>query len=387
MALAWDGDHERLVIEAQALVECRRGRGGPRGGRGGTDQGRRERPAAAAGALTGALARAFAKRALAWSPPAARRARSAAFPWTRKATSARAERLPRRRPERVRAAGGTAARDRASPAAPAASSSVRGRLADASNATLLLRPSALRGRRRACVYKPVAGERPLWDFPDGTLAQREVAAYLVSEATGWGIVPPTVLRDGPFGPGMSSCGSSADRRTPARCSGSPRTPSPSPAGRRSRSAEVDEGRTALLVHADDERLRRIAVLDAVINNADRKGGHLLPAADGQLYGIDHGVSFPTEDKLRTLLWGWAGEPLPDEAVDVLDRLAADLEAGLAAQLAELLTPAEIAALRARVDRLLATGRHPEPGSDGPPSPGHRSEPFAGAARPLGRRRG
>ena len=119
-------------------------------------------------------------------------------------------------------------------------------------------------------------------------------------------------------------------------------------------ADVGEGRTALLVHADDERLRRLAVLDAVINNADRKGGHLLPGGEGRLYGIDHGVTFNAENKLRTLLWGWAGEPLTGEAVEVLKGLKESLEEGaaLALRLGELLTPAEVQATRARVAALL-----------------------------------
>ncbi len=122
------------------------------------------------------------------------------------------------------------------------------------------------------------------------------------------------------------------------------------------------------MHADDVRLRRMAVLDAVVNNADRKGGHLLPAAGGRLYGIDHGVTFHTEDKLRTLLWGWAGEPLPAEAVTVLERLAAELSGTLGERLAGLLTPAETAALRDRVHRLLETGVHPQPGGQWPSIP-------------------
>lgn len=135
-------------------------------------------------------------------------------------------------------------------------------------------------------------------------------------------------------------------------------------------AEVGEGRTALLVHADDPRLRRLSVLDAVINNGDRKGGHLLPAPDGRLYGIDHGVTFHAEDKLRTLLWGWAGEPLTDEAREVLAGLAAALAEGapLATRLAELITAVELAAVRDRVAHLLRTGTHPQPSGQWPSIP-------------------
>jgi uncharacterized repeat protein (TIGR03843 family) len=244
---------------------------------------------------------------------------------------------------------------------------VRGRVQDASNAVLYCE-CAHQGRTVACVYKPVSGERPLWDFPDGTLAEREVAAYLVSEATGWGLVPPTVLRDGPYGQGMVQLwiDSAGDEEGALLALTEDREPAPG--WKRVAEAQLEEGRTALLVHADDMRLRRIAVLDAVINNADRKGGHLLPAAGGRLYGIDHGVTFHTDDKLRTLLWGWAGEPLPDEAGPVLERIAADLRGPLGDRLAELLTEAETAALRERVDRLRETGRHPSPGGGWPAIP-------------------
>ncbi|WP_086770409.1 SCO1664 family protein [Streptomyces bobili] len=244
---------------------------------------------------------------------------------------------------------------------------VRGRITEASNAALYC-TVAHEGREAACVYKPVAGERPLWDFPDGTLAQREVAAYEVSEATGWGLVPPTVLRDGPYGEGM--CQLWIEMSPEAELLALLDAEEPGPGWKAIGLAEAGEGRTALLVHADDERLRRLAVLDAVINNADRKGGHLLPTTDGRLYGIDHGVTFNAEDKLRTLLWGWAGEPLTGEAVEVLKGLQSALEAGgtLTATLAALITPAEIDATRARVGALLESGRHPEPGGDWPAIP-------------------
>ncbi|MFJ1810548.1 MULTISPECIES: SCO1664 family protein [unclassified Streptomyces] len=244
---------------------------------------------------------------------------------------------------------------------------VRGRIRDASNAALYC-AVAYEGREAACVYKPVAGERPLWDFPDGTLAQREVAAYEVSEATGWGLVPPTVLREGPYGEGM--CQLWIETAPESELLALVDTEEPEPGWKAIGFAEVGEGRTALLVHADDERLRRLAVLDAVINNADRKGGHLLPTADGRLYGIDHGVTFNAENKLRTLLWGWAGEPLTGEAVEALKGLRAALEPDgrLAGTLAALITPAELDATRARADALLVAGRHPEPSGDWPAIP-------------------
>ncbi|MEU2715255.1 SCO1664 family protein [Streptomyces sp. NPDC007205] len=242
---------------------------------------------------------------------------------------------------------------------------VRGRIREASNAALFC-TVALDGREASCIYKPVAGERPLWDFPDGTLAGREVAAYEVSEATGWGLVPPTVLRDGPYGEGM--CQLWVDAQADAELLALVDAEEPEPGWKAIGLAEVGEGRTALLVHADDERLRRLAVLDAVINNADRKGGHLLPTPDGRLYGIDHGVTFNSENKLRTLLWGWAGEPLTAEAVDVLQGLREALGGPLGERLTGLITPAEIDATRARVDALLTTGVHPEPAGDWPAIP-------------------
>ncbi|MGX1682164.1 SCO1664 family protein [Streptomyces althioticus] len=244
---------------------------------------------------------------------------------------------------------------------------VRGRIREASNAALYCTVTH-EDREAACVYKPVAGERPLWDFPDGTLAGREVAAYEVSRATGWDLVPPTVLRDGPYGEGM--CQLWIETAPGAELLALVDGEEPEPGWKAIGLAEADEGRTALLVHADDDRLRRLSVLDAVINNADRKGGHLLPTADGRLYGIDHGVTFNTENKLRTLLWGWAGEPLPEEALDVLKGLRDALTPSgpLTAALTPLITPAEIGATRARVDALLTSGTHPEPGTDWPAIP-------------------
>ncbi|MEV6579148.1 SCO1664 family protein [Streptomyces sp. NPDC051582] len=269
---------------------------------------------------------------------------------------------------------------------------VVGRIREASNAVLLC-TVANGGVSADCVYKPVKGERPLWDFPDGNLAQREVAAYLVSEATGWGLVPPTVLRDGPYGEGMVQLWIDSQDSGDSGDSGDSRdSGGDEPAGEDAGDpsgllalvegeeagegwkpvalADVGEGRTALLVHADDPRLRRLAVLDAVINNGDRKGGHLLPAPDGRLYGIDHGVTFHREDKLRTLLWGWAGEPLTEEARGVLTALAAELADGepLATRLAELITAVELAAVRARVADLLRTGVHPSPSGQWPAIP-------------------
>jgi uncharacterized repeat protein (TIGR03843 family) len=245
---------------------------------------------------------------------------------------------------------------------------LEGRLVDASNTTLRALVT-LDGVTARCVYKPIRGERPLWDFPDGTLAGREVAAYLVSEATGWNVVPPTVMRDGPLGEGACQLWIDETRDEAAIRVGFVRADELPPGWLTVAAAEDDDGEAYLLAHADDDELSRMAVFDAVINNADRKGGHLLPAADGHLYAIDHGVTFNTENKLRTLLWGWAGEPLTDEAVEVLGKLSAELaDGGLGARLAELITAAELDALRARVAALLGTGRHPEPSGEWPAIP-------------------
>jgi hypothetical protein len=190
------------------------------------------------------------------------------------------------------------------------------------------------------VYKPTAGERPLDDFPDGTLSHREVAAFLVSEAIGWSVVPPTIRRDGPFGDGSLQLWIDID---PA----------------------VD---VVGMVVEDDRRLRRIAVFDAAVNNTDRKGGHLLPVSGGHVFGVDHGVTFSTVPKLRTVLWGWRGRPFAADERAGLSRLADALRGELARDLAGLLSRAEIAATRRRVDRLLETGRFPQPRPDWPAIP-------------------
>jgi len=190
------------------------------------------------------------------------------------------------------------------------------------------------------IYKPIAGERPLDDFPDETLSRREVAAFLVSEAMGWSIVPPTVLRDGPFGDGALQLWIDVDET-------------------------VD---VVAMVVEDDARLRRIAVFDAAVNNTDRKGGHLLPVTGGHVYGVDHGVTFSTVPKLRTLLWGWRGQSLAPDELDGLARLRDALRRDLARDLAGLLSRGEIAATRRRVDDLLETRRFHLPRPDWPAIP-------------------
>ncbi|SCF25791.1 conserved hypothetical protein [Micromonospora purpureochromogenes] len=243
---------------------------------------------------------------------------------------------------------------------------LEGRLVDASNTTLrgIL---TLGGRTARCVYKPVRGERPLWDFPDGTLAGREVAAYLVSRATGWDLVPPTVLRDGPFGPG--SCQLWIDEPDDAEpLVGFVPAEAVPPRWFPVAAARDDDGAAYALAHADDPRLARLAVLDAVLNNADRKGGHVLVGADDRLYGVDHGVCFHVEEKLRTVLWGWAGRQLPPDAVEMLDVLAGRVAGELGEELSAHLTIGEIAELAARTDRLREAGRYPQPPQDWPAMP-------------------
>jgi uncharacterized repeat protein (TIGR03843 family) len=235
---------------------------------------------------------------------------------------------------------------------------VEGRLVDASNATLFGVVS-LDGVDAACVYKPRAGERPLWDFPDGTLAHREVAAYELSAAAGWDVVPPTVLRDGPFGPGMCQLWIEVDE-TAAPLVDIVRRGRVPTGWRRVLDALGSGRQPVTLAHADDERLRRMAVFDAVINNADRKAGHVLLTPGGHVYGVDHGVCFSVDDKLRTVLWGWAGDGLGGDEIAVLSELRAQLEGPLAHRLGSLLDPDEVATTVARVDRLLAAAALPYP---------------------------
>jgi hypothetical protein len=218
---------------------------------------------------------------------------------------------------------------------------VVGRLVSSSNHAMVVR---LPGGFLA-VWKPTRGERPLFDFPIGTLTRREVAAHLVSETLGWGIVPPTLLRDGPFGEGMVQLWIDVDPDTDV----------------------------VAMINDDDLRLRRIAAFDAIVNNTDRKAGHLLPVPGGHLFAVDHGVTFSVAPKLRTVLWAWEGDPFDAEEVAGLGRVGEALgsaaEPGLLARdLAELISAREIEATRARVDELLAAGRFPSPNPDWPAIP-------------------
>lgn len=211
-----------------------------------------------------------------------------------------------------------------------------GRIPWASNATLLVRV-CLDGQEALAVYKPRRGERPLWDFPEGTLYRREVAAYLVSEALQWGLVPPTVVREGPFGVGAVQL-----------------------------YIEADPNVTAFeLLEAGHPALRRIAAFDVVTNNADRKAGHCLAGRDGRVWAIDHGLCFNMEPKLRTVLWDFAGERLAADLVADLEELARALEGELGACLAELLAPSEVAATARRARELARAGVMPQPGPGRP----------------------
>jgi hypothetical protein len=212
-----------------------------------------------------------------------------------------------------------------------------GLLPRASNHTFLCRVHDA-DRETLAVYKPKAGEAPLWDFPEGTLCRREVAAYVVADALGWPRVPPTVLRDGPLGVGSVQ---------------------------RFLSFDPEQHYFTMLEQRPDD-FRRVALFDVVTNNADRKSGHCLLADDGEVFVVDHGVCFSVDGKLRTVIWDFAGEPVPPPMLEDLRRLEGRLSDGdLAGRLGSLLSPAEVDAARGRLASLLARGRFPEPGPGRP----------------------
>jgi uncharacterized repeat protein (TIGR03843 family) len=211
-----------------------------------------------------------------------------------------------------------------------------GRLVQASNATLFVTVATADGPVDA-VYKPIAGEAPLWDFPDGTLAYREVAAHVGARALDWELVPLTILRDGPYGLGMVQ-----------------------------EWIETDESVDLVAwAQSRDPRLARMALFDALINNTDRKIGHLLPTADGRLLGCDHGVAFHEQYKLRTVIWQFRGEPIPDHLLADIERIP---PADFTSLLDGLIAPAEIAAFLARRANLLEDGHFPMPPTDWPAVP-------------------
>jgi uncharacterized repeat protein (TIGR03843 family) len=243
---------------------------------------------------------------------------------------------------------------------------VEGRLADASNATLRCQITAGDDRTLLCVYKPMAGERPLWDFPEWTLTHRELAAHALSAAAGWHLVPPTVWRDdGPLGAGMCQLWIDEDAAA-AKVAVVRRRQEPK-GWLHVLDAEDGAGRPLQLVHAPDAELQVMAAFDAIANNADRKGGHVLTDEQGRTWGIDHGVTFAADEKLRTVLWGWSGDPLPDWLADQLE--------GLRALLGDTYDPVdrwladdEREALRRRLRRLLSTQRFPRPSQRWPAVP-------------------
>jgi uncharacterized repeat protein (TIGR03843 family) len=245
---------------------------------------------------------------------------------------------------------------------------VLGRLADASNLALLVRVGGDDGP--LAIYKPVRGERPLWDFPEGTLAAREVAAYAISAAGGWDVVPETVFRAGPHGPGSVQ-----------RWVGDPEVEPEFPVDVVAPDAvpegwvpvlqgEDAEGRPVVVVHEDSGATRAVAAFDAVINNSDRKGSHLVREA-GALKGFDHGLCLHEDAKLRTVLWGFAGQPLSPVELERIDRVRAavgDDTSTLRATLDTLVTTSEVAALGARCRRLLARAAYPRPSGQWPAIP-------------------
>lgn len=245
------------------------------------------------------------------------------------------------------------------PLVPEGELTLHGRVLPASNATFVGEIGGVR-----VVYKPVAGERPLWDFPDGTLAGREVASYVVSEALGWDIVPPTTLGEGPHGPGMVQLWRDSDEsQAPVDIV----RPGAAPAGCRHVFDGLDAHDTAVsLVHEDSPALRRMALFDVVVNNADRKGGHVLAMAGGHRHGVDHGLTFHVDHKLRTVLWGWLGEPLTEGEITGLQRLLDALEGEALLRLRGLVSTQEVTAAVARAEALLAAGEFPAPRDSGYP---------------------
>ncbi|WP_208542931.1 SCO1664 family protein [Nocardioides euryhalodurans] len=238
---------------------------------------------------------------------------------------------------------------------------LHGRIMPASNATFV---GEVDGTQ--VVYKPIAGERPLWDFPDGSLAFREVASHLVSAASGWDVVPLTVLREGPHGLGMVQLWKEPD---PDQEAVTIVPEGATPAGFLHVFDGVDQhDRPISLVHEDSVALRRMAVLDVLVNNADRKGGHVLEMTGGHRHGVDHGVTFHAEPKLRTVLWGWAGEPLAADELDGIDRVLAAVAGTLGEGLEHLVTEREVEGLRRRAERLRAAAVFPQPRGDWPAIP-------------------
>jgi len=216
---------------------------------------------------------------------------------------------------------------------------VTGRLVDASNATLYATVK-YESEELVCIYKPIAGERPLWDFSDGNLAHREYAAYLLSNHLGFDLVPLTILRDGPYGPGMVQQWIDLDE-------------------------SID---LAAFFSTDHPKLRSMAIFDAIINNTDRKIGHLLPVDKEIVFGCDHGVTFHVDNKLRTVLWQWADQPFTEQEIELLHKALAQIQGDLGTSLKPFLTEREIFATKKRIESLLEFKKFPLPYPDWPAVP-------------------
>jgi len=245
---------------------------------------------------------------------------------------------------------------------------VVGRLIDASNATLVAR-ARCDGTDVECVYKPQAGERPLWDFPDNDLATRECLTFAFSEAIGCHRVPLTVWRaQAPAGPGMVQLWVDTvedDPQPPVTLVAARQPPPGYLAVLRARDGS---GRAVLLVHRDEPALADLAVLDVLVNNADRKGGHLLRDHAGGVWGIDHGLTWHPEPKLRTVLWGWAGGQLTSRQRVLVERAVDALAGSFGLRLEQELGPLSRAAAQQRAADLLTSGVMPEPEPDSPVVP-------------------
>jgi uncharacterized repeat protein (TIGR03843 family) len=216
---------------------------------------------------------------------------------------------------------------------------ISGRLIDASNATLYA-SCEVKERSLTCIYKPIAGERPLWDFPDGTLANREYLTFLVSHWLGLHLVPPTVLRDGPYGTGMVQLW-----------------------------IDIDESIDLMDFYKEDNpELRKIALLDLITNNTDRKIGHLIPTPTGKVYGCDHGVTFHVEDKLRTVLWQWSTTPFSEGEIELLQLAKMLIATEKRDVVLGLIEEEELLATINRIDTALLDGYFPEPSQDWPAVP-------------------
>lgn len=213
---------------------------------------------------------------------------------------------------------------------------VIGRLIDASNATLMGEIVSPKTSIKV-IYKPIAGEKPLWDFQDGNLAFREYCAFLVSELVGFNIVPATILRDGPFGLGMVQQWIETDKTVDV----------------------VEYGQS------EDSQLRKLALFDSIINNTDRKYGHLLIDSDKKLFGCDHGVSFHSQNKLRTVIWQFAGEKFTTEEMALLERTR---EVDFNEFFENYLKDVEISAFSDRINALIASGTFPLPSDEWPAIP-------------------